>query len=301
MLVATAVLLLQRSLRHQVIHSIEPELAVSAGSVGVCLVLIPSVPSVRPSVPSRLVFSSKRYLVDNYCVYLLVPPALTTVTLSQNLGGYLYPSAAASTVLSLLMPLVMLAVGASGYGSSSVIPGAAAVSSTAAVETNSTVVELFSVGDMQFFFVTLAFAYVLPISMAQLWCHLQPIQSKKHVQHWGVVGAASYVVMAFLVGLAFTPTTFLLDGCTLSLMDIVNLTRLASYEGIVAAQNVSNDFVSAAFVMPLVMSVAAHCVVHLLATGAYYVASLWNRRTTNAMELLDVYVRPFPAPRCCSL
>ena len=206
-----------------------------------------------------------RYLIAHFCVFLLVPPALTTVTLSQSLGGFLYPTAALSTVFSVVMPLGMIVV----------------------ASTFDDATEFLAVGDMPFFFVILAVGYVVPIGLAQLWGRLRPIQSKKHVQHWMVVASAAYVAMAFLVGLAFTPTTFLFDLSTVIFFDVVNTSTIEMYSG-AGNVTVSNDFVSTAFLLPLLLALATNVAVQVLGVVSRWAASRCDRRRVNEMAQLDV-------------
>lgn len=208
-----------------------------------------------------------RYLVAHFCVFLLVPPALTTVTLSQSLGGYLYPTAAISTVFSVLMPVAMMIV-ASSFSDAT---------------------EFLSLGDMPFFFVILAVAYLLPIALSQVWGRMRPIQSKKHVQHWNIVASASYVAMAFLVGLAFTPSSFIFDVSTVVLFDFFNDTAFARYDNLGLA-TVSNDFVAASVLLPLCLAIFTNIFVHVTGAVSSCLARRCGSETTSAMERLDIYL-----------
>ena len=78
--------------------------------------------------------------------------------------------------------------------------------------------------------------------------------------------------MAFLVGLNCTPSTFLFDVSKLVFFDFFNETQVETYAGLELG-NVSDDFVAACFLLPLVMALLVTILVHCLGFCACVICS----------------------------
>lgn len=147
---------------------------------------------VRWAIGLILIFSGILYQgpADLYKVlwvlFWMVPPALTSPVLSILWGGNLYPSAVLSRTLSIIAPIALI--------------GTLAV---AKLPINPT--------SLNFFFVILIVGLAIPGALAQIWRSKSPVESNHHSKNWKFIGVLAVVLMAFVTGFQFTPSTFFSD------------------------------------------------------------------------------------------
>ena len=110
--------------------------------------------------------SADAIVVQLWSIWWLVPPALTTSTLSLLWGGCVYLSATVSLVLSVLLAAVLVGIAASPL-------------------------VVFTPVNLTFFFAILGASLALPGALAQYYRARQPVESKKHAKKWKFLGTTA--------------------------------------------------------------------------------------------------------------
>lgn len=121
-----------------------------------------------------------------WLLLLLVPPGLTTATLSMVWGGNLYPSAALSKNLSLVLPLLLL------VGINAVLPTNAG-------------------SGLIYFYGVILVGLAIPALLAQVWRRRSPVTSNHHSNEFKFIGVLSVMLINGSVGYQLTPPTLLED------------------------------------------------------------------------------------------
>lgn len=117
---------------------------------------------------------------------LLVPPGLTTPTLSMVWGGNLYPSAALSKNLSIVLPVVLITV-------------------------VNTLLPANQGSGLMFFYLVLAVGLGIPAVVAQSWRNRSPVKSNHHSNEYKFIGVLAVMLINGSLGYQLTPTTLLED------------------------------------------------------------------------------------------
>eukprot|EP00940_MAST-03C_sp_MAST-3C-sp2_P002516 g2516.t1 len=121
-------------------------------------------------------------LFARWTLWWILPPALNTTSLSMWTGGDLYPSAAISTIMSIVIPpLVVLLC----Y----LLPGAGLV----------------EVEKLNYFYYIMVGGFVLPSFASQVLRNYSPVGSKKHGNRWQLLGGFSHIGTVFITGWYLTP------------------------------------------------------------------------------------------------
>lgn len=121
-----------------------------------------------------------------WLLLLLVPPGLTSATLSMVWGGNLYPSAALSKNLSLVLPLLLI------IGINAVLP------------TNGG-------SGLIYFYLVIMVGLAIPALLAQMWRRRSPVRSNHHNNEFKFIGVLAVMLINGSLGYQLTPPTFLQD------------------------------------------------------------------------------------------
>ena len=121
-----------------------------------------------------------------WLLLLLVPPGLTTPTLSMVWGGNLYPSAALSKNLSIVLPLLLMVV------VHALLPATEG-------------------SGLLFFYLVLLLGLGIPAVAAQAWRHQSPVRSNHHSNEFKFIGVLAVILINGSLGYQLTPPTLLQD------------------------------------------------------------------------------------------
>jgi len=121
-----------------------------------------------------------------WLLLLLVPPGLTTATLSMVWGGNLYPSAALSKNLSLVLPLLLI------IGINAVLPTNAG-------------------SGLIYFYLVILVGLAIPALLAQVWRRRSPVRSNHHNNEFKFIGVLAVMLINGSLGYQLTPPTLLQD------------------------------------------------------------------------------------------
>lgn len=121
-----------------------------------------------------------------WLLILLVPPGLTTPTLSLVWGGNLYPSAALSKNLSIIIPLALIAFVLYFFPANQVT-------------------------NLGYFYLVVLVGLGMPAIAAQLWRQQSPVKSNHHNSEFKFIGVLSFGLISGSLGYQLTPPTLLSD------------------------------------------------------------------------------------------